>query len=59
MCIPINEYESVPDNEKCISSIQPLTSMYQYYLINDYTGDMWKLQWSTKEDDYRWIERFR
>lgn len=40
-------------------SIQPLTSMYQYYLINDNTGDMWKFQWSTKGDDYRWIERFR
>lgn len=59
MCIPINEYELVSDNEKCIFSIQPLTSMYQYYLINDYTGDMWKFQWSTKGDDYRWIERFR
>ena len=57
MCIPINEYELVSDNEKCIFSIQPLTSMYQYYLINDYTGDMWKFQWSTKGDDYRWIEK--
>ena len=59
MCIPINEYELVSDNEKCIFSIQPLTSMYQYYLINEYTGDIWKFQWSTKGDDYRWIERFR
>jgi hypothetical protein len=36
-----------------------LTSMYQYYLINDNTGDMWKFQWSTKGDDYRWIEKFK
>ena len=57
LCIPINEYELVSDNEKCIFSIQPLTSMYQYYLINDYTGDMWKFQWSTKGNDYRWIEK--
>ena len=58
MCIPINENELVSDNEKCIFSIHPLTSMYQYYLINDHTGDMWKFQWSTKGDDYRWIEKF-
>ena len=32
-CIPINKYELVSDNENCIFSIQPLTSMYQYYLI--------------------------
>ena len=57
-CIPINEYELVANNERCIFSIQPLTSMYQYYLVNDDTGDMWKFQWSTKGDDYRWIERF-
>ena len=58
-CIPINKDELVSDNEKCIFSIQPLTSMYQYYLINDRTGDMWKFQWSTKGDDYRWIEKFK
>ena len=40
-------------------TIQPLTSMYQYYLINDETGEMWKFQWSTKGEDYRWIEKFR
>lgn len=57
LCIPINEYELVSNNEKCIFSIQPLTSMYQYYLINNSNGDMWKFQWSTKGDDYRWIEK--
>lgn len=59
LCIPINEQELVTNNDKCIFYIQPLVSMYQYYLINDKTGDMWKFQWSTKGDDYRWIERFR
>ena len=55
----LNKYELVENNERCIFSIQPLTSMYQYYLINDNTGDMWKFQWSTKGDDYRWIKSFR
>ncbi len=59
LCMPINEHELVLNSEKCIFSIQPLTSMYQYYLINDDTGDMWKFQWSTKGDDYRWIEKFK
>ena len=45
--------------KKCIFSIQTLTNMYQYYLINDNTEDMWKFQWSTKGDDYRWIEKFK
>lgn len=58
-CIPINREALVSDNEKCLFSIHPLTSMYQYYLINDNTGDMWKFQWSTKGDEYRWIERFK
>lgn len=26
---------------------------------NDNTEDMWKFQWSTKGDDYRWIEKFK
>ena len=39
-------------------TIRPMTSMYQYYLINDETGDMWKFQWTTKvEEGYRWIEK--
>lgn len=38
--------------------IQPMTSMYQFYLINEDTGDMWKFQWSNDGDEYRWIERF-
>jgi len=39
-------------------SISPMTSMYQFYLINDKTGEMWKFQWTTKnKDGYRWIEK--
>lgn len=59
LCIPINANRLVPNENKSIFSIQPLTSMFQYYLINNETGDMWKFQWSTEGDDYRWIERFR
>lgn len=40
-------------------TIQPLTSMYQYYLIDEEIGKMWKFQWTTKGDDYRWIEKFK
>ena len=39
-------------------TIEPLISMFQFYLINQENGDMWKFQWSTKGDDYRWIEKF-
>ena len=56
MCIPINEVELAQASHQ-IFSISPLTSMYQYYLINELNGDMWKFQWSTKGDDYRWIQR--
>lgn len=38
-------------------TIQPMTSMYQYYLINEESGEMWQFQWSTKGDEYRWIEK--
>jgi len=38
-------------------TIQPLTSMYQFYLINQESGEMWKFQWSTKGDEYRWINK--
>lgn len=38
-------------------TIQPLTSMFQFYLINEDNGEMWKFQWSTKGEDYRWIEK--
>lgn len=59
MIIPINIHELVPDGDSRIFSMQPLMSMFQYLLINDKTGDIWKFQWSTESDDYRWIERFK
>ncbi len=52
----INPY-SLSYYERSKFTIQPMTSMYQYYLIDEETGDMWKFQWSTKGDDYRWIEK--
>ncbi len=55
---PINKYALV-DGTSSRFSIEPMTSMYQYYLIDNETGNMWKFQWSTKGDDYRWIERYR
>jgi len=51
-----NEFSSTEDSKFII---QPMTSMFQYYLINEETGDMWKFQWSTKGSEYRWIKRFR
>lgn len=56
MCIPINETE-LASASRPIFTISPLTSMYQYYLINESNGSMWKFQWSTKDNDYRWIEK--
>ncbi len=52
----INPY-TLSNSERSRFTIQPMTSMYQYYLIDEDTGDMWKFQWSTKGDDYRWIEK--
>jgi hypothetical protein len=39
-------------------TIQPLTSMYQFYLINNENGDMWKFQWTSDGPEYRWIQKF-
>ena len=38
-------------------TIHPMTSMFQYYLINEETGEMWQFQWSTEGDEYRWIKK--
>ena len=56
MCIPINDVE-LAKYSRPVCYIQPLTSMYQYYLVDGNTGGLWKFQWSTKGDDYRWIEK--
>lgn len=53
----INEKDLADEKEKNLFYISPLTSMYQCYLINDITGEMWKFQWNTKGSDYRWIEK--
>jgi hypothetical protein len=54
--INLSDFSNSPNSR---FTIQPMTSMYQYYLINDETGTMWKFQWTTKGDEYRWIEWFR
>lgn len=53
---------SIPINSEVLSAtstskftIQPLISMFQYYLVNEETGEMWKFQWTTQESKYRWI----
>ena len=48
--------KSFSSSRKRKFKISPLTSMYQFYLINEITGDMWKFQWGTKGGDYRWIK---
>ncbi|HEY5122524.1 MAG TPA: hypothetical protein VIK14_02185, partial [Ignavibacteria bacterium] len=49
-----NELSSSQSNK---FTIKPMTSMFQFYLINDETGDMWQFQWSTEGDEYRWIKK--
>ena len=35
-----------------------MVSMYQFYLVNRDTGEMWQFQWSTdSNDNYRWIKK--
>ena len=53
---PINS-QALSYGGKSIFTIQPMTSMYQFYLINEDNGDMWKFQWTTEGDEYRWIEK--
>lgn len=55
--IPINNYPLTINKNRSVFTIQPMTSMYQFYLIYEDTGELWKFQWSTKGDDYRWIEK--
>lgn len=54
---PINGIPLARSTNRSIFTIQPMISMFQYYLINNDTGEMWKFQWSTKGDNYRWIEK--
>ncbi len=57
IAVPINEYFLDYSENRSVFTIQPMTSMYQYYLINEYTGEMWKFQWTTDSPEYRWIEK--
>lgn len=57
MYVPINDTPLIASSGKSMFTIQPMTSMFQFYLINENNGDMWKFQWSTKGDDYRWIKK--
>jgi hypothetical protein len=50
---------SLSYTEKRKFSIKPLTSMFQFYLINNEDGEMWKFQWSSKGDEFRWIEKLQ
>jgi hypothetical protein len=34
-----------------------MTSMFQFCLINDKTGDMWQFQWRTNDYENRWIKK--
>lgn len=56
LCVTINDQELASEN-RSVFSIQPMTSMYQYYLINDKSGEMWQFQWTTDGPDYRWIKK--
>ena len=38
-------------------TLDPLTSMYQFYLTNQKTGEMWMFQWTTEGAEYRWIKK--
>ena len=54
---PIN-LNTLSYSEHAKFEIKPMISMYQFYLVNNETGEMWKFQWSTKSGDgYRWIEK--
>ncbi len=54
---PINETALVSGSTRRFT-IEPMTSMFQYYLIDNETGAMWQFQWSTESDEgYRWIKR--
>jgi hypothetical protein len=57
MSIPINR-EVLSYTEHSKFEVKPMVSMYQFYLINKESGEMWQFQWSTDDDDsYRWIKK--
>ena len=55
--IPINS-QILSYTEHSKFEVKPMVSMYQFYLINNDTGEMWQFQWSTDSNDgYRWIKK--
>lgn len=56
MSMPINN-TSLSFTNRSKFYIKPMVSMYQFFLINGDTAERWKFQWSTKGDDYRWIQK--
>lgn len=55
--IPINS-QILSYTEYSKFEVKPMVSMYQFYLVNRDTGEMWQFQWSTDSDDnYRWIKK--
>ena len=55
--IPINEYDLITSKNRSVFYIQPMTSMYQFYLVNGDSGEMWQFQWTTDGPEYRWIKK--
>ena len=55
--IPINKYPLVYNNHRSIFNIQPMTSMYQFYLINEDNGELWQFQWTSDGPEYIWIKK--
>lgn len=55
-CLVIN-VKALSTSEKRKFTTEPLASMYQFYLVNQDDGEMWKFQWNTKGDEFRWIEK--
>lgn len=54
--LPIN-LDILGYSGESIFDIQPLSSMYQFYLYNVESGEVWKFQWSLKKNNaYRWIK---
>lgn len=55
--IPINEVPLIVSCNRSVFDVQPMTSMYQFYLINESDGEMWQFQWTTDGPEYRWIKK--
>lgn len=58
LCVSIND-KVLESGNRSIFTIQPMTSMFQYYLISNKSGAMWQFQWTTDNPDYRWIKKVK